>query len=57
MEIEFDTAKDAANKAKHGVSLRVGAEVLAGRIGEFEDNREDYGEVRINAFGRVRGTL
>ncbi len=28
MEIEFDTDKDAANVAKHGVSLAYGAKVL-----------------------------
>lgn len=54
MPFEFDPAKDAANIAKHGLSL-----------GEFEgfdaepvvlvDDRYDYGEVRFRAFGRVRG--
>ena len=34
MEIEFDPAKDAGNIAKHGVSLAVGAGVLAGFVGE-----------------------
>ena len=54
MPFEFDPAKDAANIAKHGLSL-----------GEFEgfdaepvvrvDDRFDYGEVRYQAFGRIDG--
>jgi uncharacterized DUF497 family protein len=54
MPFGFDPAKDAANVAKHGLSL-----------GEFEgfdaepvvmvDDRFDYGEVRYQAFGRVGG--
>lgn len=54
VRIEFDPEKDAANRAKHGLSL-----------GEFEgfdrepvvlvDDRLDYGEVRYRSFGRVEG--
>jgi uncharacterized DUF497 family protein len=33
VEIEFDAIKDAANLAKHGVSLALGAAVLANPIG------------------------
>ena len=52
-EIEFDTAKDAANIAKHGVSLA--------RAGELdicfveEDRRHTYGEARYRAFGLLDG--
>ena len=53
MDIEFDTAKDAANIAKHGVSLALGAIVLENPVGEIEDDRFNYGETRINAFGFV----
>ena len=51
METEFDPEKDAANLAKHGVSLILGVVVLENCIGEIADDRRDYGEVRINAFG------
>jgi len=51
VEFEFDPAKDAANRAKHGVGLAAGMIVLENRIGEAPDNRLEYGEVRINAFG------
>jgi len=57
MEIEFDDLKDAINRAKHGVSLALGAVVLANLIGGVVDDRRDYGETRINAFGLVQGRL
>lgn len=54
MQIEFDPAKDASNRAKHGLSLA-----------EFtgfddlpivnEDDRFDYGEKRFVALGRIDG--
>jgi uncharacterized protein len=57
VEIEFDPAKDADNLRRHGLSLAFGAVVLAHRIGEVEDERRDYGEVRAKAFGLVEGLL
>ena len=57
MDIEFDTAKDAINRRKHGVSLILGAAVLETMIGQIEDDRRDYGETRFNAFGLVNGRL
>jgi uncharacterized DUF497 family protein len=53
MEVEFDPAKDAANLAKHGLSL---ADAVAfdfdGSFAEV-DSRYAYGEVRFRAFGRI----
>ncbi|MDA8249483.1 MAG: BrnT family toxin [Rhodospirillales bacterium] len=57
MEIEFDDAKDAANRLKHGVPLALGAVALESLIGETLDDRRDYGETRINAFGLIAGRL
>jgi uncharacterized DUF497 family protein len=57
MDIEFDDAKDAANRAKHGLSLALGAVVIANPIGEVMDDRQDYGEPRINAFGLIASRL
>ena len=57
MEIEFDDAKDDANRAKHGLPLALGAVVLENLIGEVLDDRRDYGEVRVNAFGLIAGRL
>lgn len=55
MDIEFDSAKDQENKAKHGLALA-----------DFDgfdddplvvvDDRRDYGEDRFRAFGRIDGT-
>jgi len=54
MEIEFDPAKDAANLAKHGVALADFEGFDADPV-EIEDDRYDYGETRIRAFGRIGG--
>lgn len=53
MEIEFDPAKEAANLAKHGVSLSraIDLEILA----FLEDDRSEYGEVRYRAWGLIDG--
>ena len=57
MDIEFDDVKDAANRAKHGVSLAFGAIVLENYVGEIEDDRRNYHEPRTNAFGLIAGRL
>jgi uncharacterized DUF497 family protein len=57
VEVEFDDVKDSANLAKHGVSLALGAVILANLIGEVVDDRRNYGENRMNAFGLVEGRL
>lgn len=55
--ITFDPGKDAANMAKHGVSLATAAEVLANATQTLPDRRRDYGEHRFITFGYVRGRL
>jgi len=51
VEIEFDPAKDAANLAKHGISLEAGAQVIKRAVAKITDTRFDYGEERFIAFG------
>jgi uncharacterized protein len=57
MQIEFDPAKDAANREKHGVSL-----VLAGEF-DWEaalvwvDERFEYNEIRMIALAPRTGIL
>jgi uncharacterized DUF497 family protein len=57
MQIEFDPAKDAANRKKHGVSL-----VLAGEL-DWEaalvwvDERFEYNEIRTIALAPRTGIL
>ena len=58
MDIEFDPAKDAGNRSKHGVSLAFGSRV-------FEDVamimiatiRVEDGERRYRAIGLIDGKL
>lgn len=55
MEIEFDPDKDAANFAKHGMSLADAAEFDFETASVLVDGRYDYGETRYRAFGRIGG--
>jgi uncharacterized DUF497 family protein len=57
VDIEYDAKKDVANRTKPGVPLALGAVVLSNRVGEIPDQRFDYGEARLNAFGLVEGRL
>ncbi len=52
MNFDWDAAKAASNKAKHGVSFNVATRVFfdIGRI-EIYDGREDYGEDRWVTIG------
>ena len=54
MDITFDPAKDAANMAKHGLSLAdfdgFDAEAIV-----LTDDRFDYSETRYRAFGTIEG--
>jgi hypothetical protein len=53
VDIEFDPAKDAANLAKHGVSLARAAD-LDVLIRVFDDR---YAEPRMRAYGVMDGLL
>lgn len=58
MEIEFDPAKDAANRERHGLPLAFGAHVLADpdRV-VLPDDRADYREDRFVCLGAVDGRV
>ncbi len=53
LEFEWDEEKAESNLAKHRVSFLTAAEIFANEILERIDDREDYGEVRWIALGRV----
>ncbi len=53
MGIIFDADKDAANIKKHGISLRRAADLEP--VAVAEDDRYDYGEVRLRVFGFIDG--
>jgi len=55
MEVTFDPAKDAANIAKHGLSLADATGFDLANALVVADDRYDYGEARFRAFGRVDG--
>jgi uncharacterized protein len=57
MEFEWDEAKDAANRAKHGLSLADAVRLDWGRAENTMDARRDYGEVRIIAFAPLAERL
>ena len=50
MRIEFDPRKDAANRAKHGVSLAMAVEFDWDEALVWVDDRYAYGEWRMIAL-------
>jgi len=53
MKIKFDPGKDAANIAKHGVPLALAEYLEWDLILSREDDREDYGEVRMAGYAPI----
>ena len=57
MRIEFDPAKDAANLAKHGVSLALAAELDWDAALVWVDDRFEYDELRMIALAPKTSVL
>lgn len=57
MTIAFDPAKDAANIAKHGMSLALAGDLEIDAALVMRDTRRDYGEDRFVAIGPLNGRL
>ena len=60
MYIEYDDGKDRENRAKHGLPLAIGREVVQDARANgavVEDRRTDYGERRYLGYGHVNGRL
>lgn len=55
--VVFDSGKDAANLAKHGVSLARAADLEMDAALVEVDDRSDYGEPRWIAYGKIGGRL
>ena len=53
LAFEWDEKKAAANLAKHRVSFLTAAAAFGSEMLERIDDREDYGEIRWIALGRV----
>ena len=57
MEIVFNTAKDATNKEKHGVSLGTASDFEWDEAVTWPDERRDYGEARMVGIGYIGNRL
>ena len=57
MEITFDSAKDAKNIEKHGVSLTLAARLDWSMAVTEADDRFEYGEERLISIGPIEGRL
>lgn len=57
MRIEFDPAKDASNRERHGLSLAMAAGLDWDASLVWVDERYDYGELRMIALSPETGIL
>lgn len=57
MIIASDPAKDDMNRARHGVSLQAASGFDGDTALEREDDRFDYGEIRLVAIGLIDARL
>jgi uncharacterized protein len=57
MPFEWDEAKREQNLVKHGVDFRRVEQVFDGPVVETEDERRDYGELRIRCLGEIEGRV
>jgi uncharacterized DUF497 family protein len=57
MHVEWDEAKRLANLSERNVDFRDAALIFEGPVIEARDTREEYGERRFRALGRVNDVL
>lgn len=57
VKIIFDAAKREATLINRGLDFADAAEVFAGQTFRFEDDRTDYGEVRMIAVGMLQSRM
>lgn len=57
MRFEWDLAKNEVNQQKHEIAFEDVVELFGRKTLEFEDNRKNYGETRMIAYGEVQGLL
>jgi uncharacterized DUF497 family protein len=53
VEFEWDSRKNRSNIAKHGIDFRDAVRIFNGPFLERLDDRFDYGEERMIAYGQV----
>ena len=54
---EWDEDKNQVNIRKHGIDFRDAVRVFNKPTLDREDDREDYGEVRVNSIGDLDGRV
>lgn len=54
---EWDEAKNAQNRAKHGIAFEEATTIFEGPIVTREDDRRDYGETRWLSMGLLAGVV
>lgn len=57
MEFGWDEDKNRRNIVRHGLPLSSAERLFQGPRLERIDDREDYGELRIEAFGLIQGRV
>lgn len=57
MKYEWDEAKNLVNIEKHGIDFDDAHELFEGDKLVIPDDRQDYGEKRMIAVGRINGRL
>ena len=57
MVFEFDQVKSERNERTRGFDFAYATRVFESRTVEFQDDRADYGEVRMVAIGEIEGKL
>jgi uncharacterized protein len=57
MNFEWDEAKNAANKLKHGIGFERAVEIFQGRVRTLVDSRFEYGETRQISVGTLEDSI
>ena len=57
MEFEWDNAKEAANRKKHGIGFQTAAKVFLDPFAIEFDDLDTTGELRVNMIGLVDGRM
>ena len=57
MNYEWDETKNRRNRVKHGLAFEDAEQVFAGPCVTFEDDRFDYGELRLITLGLLAGRV
>ena len=57
MRITYDPQKRAETLATRGLDFEDAPKIFSGRVFVFQDEREDYGEIRFLTFGTLNDRM